>query len=348
MSKPGLKFIFFGLVLFIAVFCRKTNISDWPSYTTANTSKGLAGNNINAIAIDSINNKWVGTNYGVNKFDGTHWTTYNTQNGLVNNIVHAIKIDASGNIWVGTSGGLSEFNGTSWISYVDTINLHEINIIYKHSSKNDSTKYSEPYLKTENLCIYAIDFDNSGNIWVATNVGVSEFKNSQWTNYLDTVSGDTLRSYSIAVDASNTKWIGTTFGVAIANYPIADTIQNFLTKTNGLINNAVSCISIDKKTGNKWFGTVGGVSEYTGKLWFNYSDSNGLVSNWVPTIAFDSQGNKWFGTGGGISRYNGVNWTTYTTDNGLISSLVNAIAFDKQGNAWVGTTQGITKILAQN
>jgi len=82
-------------------------------YTIGN---GLVDNDVNAIAIDSQGNIWVGTMGGVSKFDGTNWTHYtrtNTSNGLVCDSVWAIEIDSQGNKWFGTTGGISKFDGTT-------------------------------------------------------------------------------------------------------------------------------------------------------------------------------------------------------------------------------------------
>ncbi len=82
---------------------------NWTTYNTANS--GLANNVVNAIVIDSLGNKWFGTDGGVSKFDGAHWITYTTSNsGLFNHAtgvfgngsgVLAIAIDAQGNMWFG-------------------------------------------------------------------------------------------------------------------------------------------------------------------------------------------------------------------------------------------------------
>jgi hypothetical protein len=66
----------------------------------------LPDNWVYAIAIDGVGNKWIGTDWGLAKFDGVNWTVYNTSNsGLPYNRVNAIAIDGQGNKWIGTDGG---------------------------------------------------------------------------------------------------------------------------------------------------------------------------------------------------------------------------------------------------
>ena len=82
-------------------------------YNTANS--GIANNNVLSIAIDVSGNKWIGTDSGLAKFDGTNWTVYNTSNSnLPDNQIYTIAIDSKGNKWIGTyGGGLAKFNDTN-------------------------------------------------------------------------------------------------------------------------------------------------------------------------------------------------------------------------------------------
>jgi ligand-binding sensor domain-containing protein len=109
-----------------------------------------------------------------------------------------------------------------------------------------------------------------------------------------------------------------------------------------LASNIVYAIAIDAQ-GNKWFGTIDGVSKFDGTNWTTYTRVMGLPSNSIRAIAIDAQGNKWFGTRGGVSKFDGTNWTTYdtaTTSHGLANNYVYAVAIDAQGNKWFGTYGG--------
>ncbi len=83
MKKLFIKFGFAALAIIIAFSCKKTTtttpVSTTPAtmldYTTAN---GLAANWVLSIVVDAQGNKWIGTENGVSKFDGTNWTTLHT------------------------------------------------------------------------------------------------------------------------------------------------------------------------------------------------------------------------------------------------------------------------------
>jgi sugar lactone lactonase YvrE len=82
--------------------------------------KPLAGNVINAIAIDALNQKWVSTNEGVVLLspDGTqvlaNYSAESTQGKLISNDVKSIAVDiTTGTIYFATVSGLSSLSTTS-------------------------------------------------------------------------------------------------------------------------------------------------------------------------------------------------------------------------------------------
>nr|MBC8248331.1 hypothetical protein [Anaerolineales bacterium] len=100
--------------------------TDEGTWTTYNTSDGLAADYVMSIAMDAEGNKWFGTTSGVSVFDGENWTTYDMSDGLAHKHVNAIAIDEEGNKWFGTSNWVSKFddggtphdkNDDTWTTY---------------------------------------------------------------------------------------------------------------------------------------------------------------------------------------------------------------------------------------
>ena len=60
---------------------------------------------------DTSGRMWVGTEHGVDVWNGARWTHYDTDDGLVWNDcnLNAFAEEADGTVWIGTSGGLSRF-----------------------------------------------------------------------------------------------------------------------------------------------------------------------------------------------------------------------------------------------
>lgn len=81
----------------------------WKNYTTAD---GLAGNVVNAIALDRRGVLWIATDAGVSRFDGTRFRNFTTLDGLFHDAVYAVAVDSSGAKWFGTYGGVSRYTGS--------------------------------------------------------------------------------------------------------------------------------------------------------------------------------------------------------------------------------------------
>jgi photosystem II stability/assembly factor-like uncharacterized protein len=280
---------------------------------------GLPSNRIMCIAIDSSDNKWIGTKGGLARFDGTDWTIYNYSNsGLPDNIIRCITIDSKDNKWIGTTGGLARFDGTDWTIY---------------NSSNSGLPDNS---------IWCIAIDSSDIKWIGTRyAGLARFDGSSWKVYDSSNSPlgfEWIRS--IAIDSLGDKWIAPSFGgLAMfdgSNWDVYDQLNS------GLPSNSIMCIAIDSKD-NKWIGTGNGLAMFDGADWDVYDQFNsGLPSNYIRSITIDGRGNKWIGTDNdGLVMYDDSSWSVYdTSSSGLPGNQVRTIAVDSSGNKWIGTEDG--------
>jgi ligand-binding sensor domain-containing protein len=94
----------------------------------------------------------------------------------------------------------------------------------------------------------------------------------------------------------------------------------------------------------QWYGTEGGLARHQGsdymENWTAWTTKNGLVNNYVQTVAIDASGKVWVGTRGGVSVLDGEEWTSYTTRDGMISNNIKFILCDKVGDVYLGTDNG--------
>ena len=78
------------------------------------TSDKLSSNRVLAICQDKTGYIWVGTEYGLNKYDGYRFTNYLHEsanpNSISSNIVSFLFSDSQDNLWVGTQLGLDLYN----------------------------------------------------------------------------------------------------------------------------------------------------------------------------------------------------------------------------------------------
>jgi ligand-binding sensor domain-containing protein len=77
-------------------------------------NEGLSNDAARGIAQDQYGFIWIGTNFGLNRFDGTHVKTYYNQPGdstsLANNFIRSLFADRAGNIWAGGDPGFCRYD----------------------------------------------------------------------------------------------------------------------------------------------------------------------------------------------------------------------------------------------
>jgi diguanylate cyclase (GGDEF)-like protein len=117
---------------------------------------GLSQSSVLAIHQDRDGFVWLGTEDGLNRFDGcTHDPADPTS--LSSDDVYALHVDRSGALWIGTTAGLNRLRGSA--KAADRIRF-------------------ERYTETDGLpneVIYGIESDTAGNLWLSTNLGLSRF-----------------------------------------------------------------------------------------------------------------------------------------------------------------------------
>ncbi len=78
------------------------------------TSCKLSSSLINCMVQDRHGYIWVGTEYGLNKFDGYRFTTFfhdkKDQSTICDNIISCFLVDKTGNLWIGSSKGLMRYS----------------------------------------------------------------------------------------------------------------------------------------------------------------------------------------------------------------------------------------------
>ncbi|MGL4774639.1 MAG: ligand-binding sensor domain-containing protein [Clostridium sp.] len=101
----------------------------------------ISSNSINCITEDEEGDIWIGTKYGINKFDTEtrEFEIYDEDDGLINNYVYGILFDDEGDPWVSTNQGISklDINTSTFsnLSLVDGLQHYEFNA--KSSYKNE-------------------------------------------------------------------------------------------------------------------------------------------------------------------------------------------------------------------
>ena len=170
---------------------------------------GLLGNNLSALFLDSEGFMWIGSQTGLQRFDGTRFKNYNANirdtNALQSDWISAIFEDSKKRLWIGTDIGapylLDRTNG-KFFNY----NLHaaineKINGIWKFTEDKNGTiwiaghdswfrldekknKFVNANIElgiTKNEKPGIITIDNDNNFWLVTSAGLKFYNSKKHT-----------------------------------------------------------------------------------------------------------------------------------------------------------------------
>lgn len=183
--------------------------------------------------------------------------------------------------------------------------------------------------------IRAITQDKSGNLWIASDDGLTKYDGKFLYHYTTDHGLSNNLILNVFQDSQENLWIGTFRGGAI-KYD-GSTFTTFKTE-HGIADNVVNAITEDSN-GNIWFATGNGISCFDGIYFTNYRETEGLGANDTRDIITDKNNNIIVATyGGGISYFNGNKFITYNTTNGMQGDYVISLAFNKQQKLLIGTS----------
>ncbi|MAE72086.1 MAG: hypothetical protein CME06_16660, partial [Gemmatimonadetes bacterium] len=341
---------------------------------------GLSQSQIRAIVQDRDGYVWLGTEYGLSRFDGREFETYTVEDGLRSNRFSAGLVDMHGRLWFGhPMGGLSRYEDDRWEAFAEpegTYGAEVLDLLEDRWGRiwigtyGDGLQHFDPELGLQSVpdsglpgdwVFTLLQFDN--RLFAGTRSGLYSLPlgpdtepgaNPQGCFRIESPDVPVVAS---AVDAWGTFWIGTLDG---SIYPrpredgsSADWRGPFGVE-HGLSDQPVYAITpVSQGTEEQiWVSTLGGgvirfrpdlVNEVIGDP-VTYTLRDGLAVDDVVAAMEDREGNIWFGTDGqGVSLYHGSPFTAYLHTPNPKLSAIWAIAEDDEGRFWFGTEAGLVR-----
>ncbi len=141
--------------------------------------------------------------------------------------------------------------------------------------------------------------------------------------------------------ATGALWVGTSAGVHEVDLA-SGKLRNTFTRKQGLANEYVFAVGLDRQ-GHKWFGTnAGGVSRYKGGQWKTFFPMHGLADYWVYSFGQQQNGDFWIGTWAGVNKVDGKTGKFSTYVKQLVNEWVYGISVDAKDRVWFGTEGGVS------
>ncbi len=149
-----------------------------------------------------------------------------------------------------------------------------------------------------------------------------------------------VRSMAVSAD-KNSLWVGTSSGVHEVNLT-NQSLRNTFTRADGLANEYVFALFIDKDD-HKWFGTNGGgAARYKDGDWKVFFPMHGLADYWVYSFDQQADGKVWIGTWAGANLWDPATGKFITYFDELVNEWVYGLGVDSKQQVWFGTEGGVS------
>ena len=337
-----INFLHFGAVIFFIFLSTPfTTAQNYYCQEILSSSDGLSQSTVNCMLQDRDGFIWIGTQDGLNVYDGYHFTYYQNipsdSTSISNNYVLSLCEDKTGNIWVGTmSGGLCCLDK-------------------KTGRFKNYIHHPEDSLGISDNSIWCLAVDQKGNILSGTNTGINEFniETNSFNHYTveekDSTGLPSNMILSMLSDQPNRVWIGTNNGLALLDINTKQ-ITGFSNEQSG--NDYIIWSIAHKSDDILLLGLKDGVCEFDkNKHQFRRVWKENL--NVPSTVWFIMPDNDryWVGTRRGIRILDQTLSTCSTFNYGHINSRnsekENIWCFlkDQSGTIWAGADRGLVKIL---
>jgi len=331
---------------------------DGKEYYAVSKANGLLSNFVYQIFVDKSDKVWLGTHKGLACFYDQKVFNFPIPKKSENTWVESIIQDGNGSIWILLDNHLYKVVNHTLQPHRpnDTISSLAVDgagklyaVVYKKGVfclENNNWKSYIPFTgMLQDAFVMKMMFDKADShksyLLAYKRLYVAEDANIKLYN--DTLLNKAQESFlSIAQDAENNLWIGTTSGA----YYINKQHTVHFAAHNGFTDNSVSDIYNDADN-NLWFGTEGGgVYKFEGDSYVIFDQSQGVNnSQIVMTMARDKYDNIILGTdGNSLVKYKDGKFTNVFASNAHTDKRIQCLYTDKDKNLWIGTgSSGVWK-----
>jgi signal transduction histidine kinase/ligand-binding sensor domain-containing protein len=293
------------------------------------TDEGLSQSSVNVILKDSKGFTWIGTDDGLNRFDGNQFRIYKRKPGdsttISGNTVEALWEDSLSRVWVGTSEGLSIYDR------------------HFEKFKSYAVEGQEFY-----PCFELKEDPVNKRVWIAAGVNGLYYYDPQY-DMVKSLSHEDLKGLNVLKleIIGNILYIGTLDRGLFSLDLKSDEVKTVPIGKETLPH-AIRALLRDSSS--LWIGTEGAglkkIDTATGKLEVISSEKGKLSDDKIWSLA-RSADLLWIGTdGGGLNVLNtrtgavSVHTHSYYNPRSISSNTIRCITKDRIGDLWFGTFNG--------
>ena len=325
------------------------------AHTAWKTRDGFTRGSITAIAQTPDGYLWLGTEFGLLRFDGVRTFPWEAPAGthLPSSIIVSLFVAKDGTLWIGTRDGLASWNGAKLVEYPEVAGQAIVALTEDH----EGTIWAGTGGKSGEVCsirgitvqcddqggrlgfsIPALYEDRQGSLWAAAWSGFWRWRPGPPELYKATGPEQPIRS--LLEGDKGAIILGTRDGMKQFVNGIVEALP-----LPGVGSQLKLTQILRDRDGGLWIGTQdqGLAHVHHGKTDL-FRRSDGLSGDVVDSLFEDREGSIWVATfDGGLDRFRDLSAATVTPTQGLSDPNVWSVLGAQDGSVWLGTVRGLNR-----
>ena len=360
MKAPKQRRVLIALGILLAC-CPRTSALDPAldvsqyAHTAWKVREGFSKGYINAIAQTPDGYLWLGTEYGLLRFDGVRNVPWQppVNERLPSSFVRALLAARDGRLWIGTDNGLASWKDGKLAHYPEFDGLDLYTLLEDRQGTVWAGGMASPTGKLcaiqngSTLCygedgslgrgVRSLYEDSGGGLWAAADTGLWRLKPG--SSELLKLSRPVPEIHALNEDNNGALLIGTISGMRrlvdgkAEGYPLSDIGPQF---------NSTKLLR-DHDCG-LWIGTRAlGLLHVHQERTDVFAQSDGLSGDSIRALFEDREGNIWVATTNGIDRFRNFAVATISVKQGLSNPEAGSVLAARDGSVWLGTVDGLNR-----
>jgi len=335
------------------------------AHTAWKIREGFTKGTIFSIAQTPDGYLWLGTEFGLVRFDGVQDIPWRPPDGeqLPSNWIHALLVAHDGTLWIATEKGLASWKdgkltgypevagsvvtsllqdaeGTLWFGVRDPGRLCAVRVAKTQCYGAGSFGWSVP----------ALYEDHKGNLWASAQTGLWRWAPGPPEHYR--LPGGPVEARAL-IQGDNGALLMATGRSGPHAGPVIGLIDGLKQLVGGKIRRyALPGITGQFKPtrlfrssdGSLWVGTAGGLLHLHQGTIDRFSVTDGLSGNFIRDIFEDREGNVWVSTEAGLDRFREFAASTVSENQGLSTSAAYLVEATPDGSIWTITADGLNRL----
>jgi signal transduction histidine kinase/ligand-binding sensor domain-containing protein len=325
------------------------------AHTAWKVREGFFKSGIGSIAQTPDGYLWLGTEFGLLRFDGVRAVPWQPPAGqhLPSDSIMRLLVTRDGTLWIGTLNGLASWKDGKLTQYGQLDGQY----IYALLEDREGAVWASGYaIPTGRVCsirksgvqcygddgvlgpgVFNLYEDSKGNLWAGVKDGLWRWRPGPPKFY--SLPGNTNGIQALGEDADGTLLVGWKGGIyrfvdgKTEAYSLPGFTRQFSAKR-----------MLRDRDGGLWIGTIGQglVHVHQGRTDV-FAQSDSLSVDLFAVLFQDREGTIWGGTFGGLDRFRDFAAATFTVKQGLLDDVVAFALAGKDGSVWLATVAGLNR-----